>query len=59
LNLPLSSELLADECTVVFDVTQQSMPDWVIGADPAPPEQDARSAPDEDLDGIDPPCPED
>jgi len=59
LNLPLSPQLLADQCTVVYDVTGEPMPDWVLGADPEPPEQDARGPPDGGCEGIDPPCPED
>jgi hypothetical protein len=59
LHLPVSGELLADECTVVYDVTDQPMPGWVLGADPEPPEQEARGPPDGWFEGIDPPCPED
>ena len=59
LSLPVCPELLADECTVVYDVTGQSMPGWVVGADPEPPDQEARGPPDGWFEGIDPPCPED
>jgi len=59
LHLPVSPELLADECTVVYDVTDQPMPGWVVGADPEPPEQEARGPADERFEGVDPPCPED
>jgi hypothetical protein len=58
-HLPVSPELLADQCTVVYDVTDQPMPGWVVGADPEPPEEDAQGPPDEGFEGIDPPCPED
>jgi hypothetical protein len=34
LHLPVSPELLADDCTLVYDVTEQPMPGWVVGADP-------------------------
>jgi len=61
LHLPVSPELLADECTVVYDVTDEPMPGWVVGADPDPPEFDAeaRGPPQDGFEGIDPPCPED
>jgi hypothetical protein len=41
------------------DIFVQPMPDWVVGADPEPPEQEARGPPDGWFEGIDPPCPED
>jgi hypothetical protein len=59
LRLPVSPELLADACTIVYDVTDQAIPGWVVGADPEPPEQEARGPPCDGFEGIDPPCPED
>jgi hypothetical protein len=41
LHLPVSPELLADECTVVVDLTDQPTAGWVLGADPDPPEFEA------------------
>jgi hypothetical protein len=59
LRLPVSPELLADACTIVYDVTDQPIPGWVAGAEPEPPEQEARGPPCDGFEGIDPPCPED
>jgi hypothetical protein len=44
LNLPLSPELLAEECTVVNDVADQ-MPGWVLGAAPESSDEEARGPP--------------
>jgi hypothetical protein len=46
-------------CTLVYDVTGQPMPGWVVGAEPEPPEEEARGPPCDGFDWIDPPCPED
>jgi hypothetical protein len=59
LKLPVSPELLADQCTVVYDVTDHSPPPWVVGADPEPPDEEARGPPDGWFEGIDPPSAED
>ena len=39
-------------------VERVSMLRWVVGADPEPPEQEARGPPCDGFEGIDPPCPE-
>jgi hypothetical protein len=55
LHLPVSPELLADECTIVYDVTDQPMPGRVVGADPEPPEFEAEArGPPGDWEWIDP-----
>jgi hypothetical protein len=59
LRLPISPSLLADECTVVYDVTDEAMPDWAVGADPEPPDQGARGPPQDGFEGIDPPWSDD
>jgi len=56
---PRSPELLADACTIIYDLTDQPIPGWVVGADPEPPDQEVRGPPDGWFNGIDPPSPED
>ena len=57
LRLPLSPEQLSDGCTLVYDVTDETMPTWAVGSDPDP-DANERGPPDE-FDSIDPPSPED
>jgi hypothetical protein len=60
LHLPLTPEQLSDQCTIVYDVTDQPMPGWALGSDPEQPEPEAdERGPPEESEGIDPPCAED
>ena len=36
LRLPLSPQALSDQSTVVYDVTLEPMPPWIVGTDPEP-----------------------
>jgi hypothetical protein len=56
LRLPVSPELLADPCPIVYDVTDQPIAGWVVGADPEPPEQEARRPPCDRFEGIEHGC---
>jgi hypothetical protein len=55
LRLPPLSGTLSDGYSIVFDVSDQPIPDWLVATDPEPDER----GPPEDCDFIDPPAPED
>ena len=57
LALPFAPAELTHPDTVAIDVTGESMPGWVIGVDPNPPEAIER-APPSDWDGVDPAAPD-
>jgi hypothetical protein len=61
-GLPVEPDVLADGCTLAFDVTGEPIPDWAVGTDPEGPETEPHGyerGPPCAFDGVDPPCPDD
>ena len=60
-GLPAEPDVLADGCTLAFDMTDEPIAHWAVGTDPEPqwePDGYERGPP-HGFDGVEPPCPDD
>jgi len=57
-GLPVEPEVLADGCTLAFDVTGEPIPDWAVGTDPESEPHGYERGPPDAFEGVDPPCPD-
>jgi hypothetical protein len=55
-RLPLSPQPTVDGFSVQYEVTDEDIPDWVLGVDPEP--EPCERGPPSQYDGVDPPSPE-
>jgi hypothetical protein len=58
-GLPVEPEVLADGCTLAFNVTGERIPEWAEGTNPQSELHGYERGPPCAFEGVDPPCPDD